>query len=104
MPVVTPEQVKKVASLSRLDPTAGLSAQEAEAVLARLAEQLDAVVGYMDILNRVDTNGVEPLYQPLGPVAPPREDEARPAPGPDVMLHEAPAKQGAFFAVPPVLS
>lgn len=101
---VTPEEVKKIAALCRLDPTAGLSPQEAEAVLSRLAGQLDAVVGYMDILNRVDTTAVEPLYQPLGPIAPPRKDEARPAPGPDAMLREAPARQGDFFAVPPVIS
>ena len=101
---VTPKEVKKVASLARLDPTAGLPPAEAEAALTRLAGQLDAVVEYMDILNRVDTLNVEPLYQPLGPIAGPRRDEARTAPGPDVMLHEAPSRQGDFFAVPPVIS
>ncbi len=101
---VTPEQVVKVASLARLDPTAGLAPQEAEAALAALAGQLDAVVEYMDILNQADTSTVEPLYQPLGPIAPPRKDEARPAPGPDAILREAPSRQGDFFAVPPVIS
>ncbi len=100
---VTPAEVVKVASLARLNPTAGLEPDQAEAALARLAGQLDAVVAYMDILNRVDTEGVEPLYLPLEQVAPPRRDEDRPAPGPDTVLGGAPARQGNFFAVPPVL-
>jgi aspartyl-tRNA(Asn)/glutamyl-tRNA(Gln) amidotransferase subunit C len=64
---------------------------------------MEAIVGYMDILNQIDTSGVEPLYSPLSNPAPPRPDVAVKTRSAEEILANAPKRQGRFFAVPPVL-
>ena len=104
---VTKEQVLATAALARLDLTQTAeghsSPEEAEAVLNRLASQMEAIIGYMDILDQVDTEGVEPLYSPMPEVAPPREDIAVKTRSVEEILSGAPRRQGRFFAVPPVI-
>ena len=104
---VSKEQVLATAALARLDlaqSTKGvLSPQEAEIHVNRLAAQMESIVGYMDILEQVDTTGVEPLYFPLCEAAGPRADEAVKKRGVEEILSGAPARQGRFFAVPPVI-
>lgn len=103
---VSKEQVLATAALARLD----LSVSSAHALqespderVHRIALQLDAVVGYMDILNQVDTGGVEPLYSPIRDVAPPREDKAQKRRDAEAMLANAPEREQRFFAVPPII-
>ena len=55
---LTVEEVKKIASLARLK----LSPEEEK----RYAETISAVLDYMNILNEVDTTGVEPTSQVTG--------------------------------------
>ncbi len=106
---VSKEQVLATAALARIDLAASpgedapLTPQQAEEHANRLASQLDAVVRYMDILNQVDTTGVEPLYSPMLHVAPPREDRAEQLRSTDEILANAPKKHSTFFAVPPVI-
>lgn len=100
---VTEEQVHKTATLARLDLAQGQTPEEARATAARMAAQLDAIVGYMDILNEVNTEGVEPLYSPMLHVAPPRRDVAQKRFTPQEILANAPQTQDNFFAVPPVI-
>lgn len=104
---VSKEQVLATASLARLDlaqsAEGALSPQEAETHVNRLASQMGSIVGYMDILEQVDTTGVEPLYFPLREAAGPRADEAVKKRGVQEILSGAPNKQGRFFAVPPVI-
>lgn len=100
---VTREQVLAVARLARLDLYAGHAPEEAEARVAALAGQMEDIVGYMDILNQVDTTGVEPMYSPMKEVAPPRKDEVRQTLSVGEVLENAPKRQGNFFAVPPVI-
>lgn len=102
---VSKEQVLETAALCRLDlaASAARSGEDPEAHLARLAGQLDAVIGYMDILEQVDTSGVEPLYSPLRHTAPPRADQAEKRRTADEMLANAPKLQQHFFVVPPVI-
>ena len=95
---VSKEQVLATAALARLDLTRAGGAD-----LDRLAAQLEAIVGYMDILNQIDTSGVEPLYSPLRHTAPPRPDTAVKTRSAEEILANAPRRQGRFFAVPPVL-
>ena len=87
--------VLHVAKLSRL------AMNEDEA--ARFAQQLEAVLGYIDTLHEANTQGVEPLLHPLDLVNAFRPD----APGPmlpvDTALRNAPDREGDFFAVPKVL-
>ena len=50
---ITTELVDYISELSRLE----LEAEEKQAMTA----QLEQIVAYMDVLNRLDTTGVEPL-------------------------------------------
>ncbi len=65
---LTLEQVKKVAKLANLP----LSAEEVEIY----ANQLSAILDYIDQLNKVDTEGVEPTYNVSGKVDVEAKDEA----------------------------
>ena len=103
---VSKEQVLATAALCRLDlsrfsPDA--TNEDAEQRLTRMAAQMDAIVGYMDILNQVDTENVEPLYSPMRDVAPPRADETCKRRTPDEILANAPRRRQNFFVVPPVI-
>jgi aspartyl/glutamyl-tRNA(Asn/Gln) amidotransferase, C subunit len=100
---VTKEQVLATAALARLDLREGLSDEESEALITAIAAQMAEVVGYMDILNSVDTEGVEPMYSPMREVAPPREDTAVKRGNAEAILANAPERHSTFFVVPPVL-
>lgn len=103
---VSKEQVLATAALCRLDLSLGSSPDEKEDTeqrLERLASQLDAIVGYMDILNQVDTEGVEPLYSPMRDVAPPRADIAEKRRTLEEVLANAPKRRQNFFVVPSVI-
>lgn len=100
---VDKEQVVALARLARLDLYAGYDEEVAEAAVTTLARQMEEIVGYMDILNRVDTVGVEPMYSPMREVAPPRADEVVQRLSVDEILENAPSRQGNFFVVPPVI-
>jgi aspartyl-tRNA(Asn)/glutamyl-tRNA(Gln) amidotransferase subunit C len=104
---VTQEQVLATAALCRLDLAVSsfhARSESEEERTARIASQLDAVVGYMDILNRVNTDAVAPLYSPLQRhVPPPRPDVAKHGLSADEVLANAPRRQQNFFAVPPVI-
>jgi len=89
------EQVRKVASLARLDLS--------EADLAVMAQQLTAILGYVDQLKELNTEGVEPLAHPLPVQNVFRPDELRPSLPVNEALANAPARSGDFFAVPAVL-
>ena len=88
-------EVRKVARLARLDLP--------DADLAVFAIQLTAILGYMDQLKELNTEGVEPLAHPLPVQNVFRSDELRPSLPVDEALANAPARSGDFFAVPAVL-
>lgn len=102
---VTKEQVLATAALCRIDLVAPshTDGEQPDERLTRLAAQLDAVVGYMDILNQVDTERVEPLYSPMLHVAPPRKDAAEQRRNVEDILANAPKRQQNFFVVPPII-
>ena len=89
------EQVRKVARLARLELP--------DADLAVLAQQLTAILGYVDQLRELNTDAVEPLAHPLPVQNVFRPDELRPSLPVDEALRNAPARAGDFFAVPAVL-
>ena len=83
------------------------------AELERMAQQLDAILEYIDQLNRLDTANVEPMAQVLAPTVSGQAD-TRPNPSvrEDVMqpclpreqaLAAAPDADGTFFKVPKVI-
>ncbi len=75
----------------------------------KLQKDLDSILEYIDKLNAVDTDGVEPLYQTTGLVDSFREDEPRGEFKMDDNLNkrlvgQAPNKEDRFVKVKPVLS
>lgn len=92
---ITLAEVEHVARLARL----ALDADEKE----RMRSQLDAILGYIEQLRRVDTEGVEPTAHVLPLVNILREDEVRPSYPVDAMLANAPDAQDGQFRVPRIL-
>jgi aspartyl-tRNA(Asn)/glutamyl-tRNA(Gln) amidotransferase subunit C len=92
---ITKDVVEYVAHLARLDLEPG------EIELYTL--QLDRILQYMDALNTLDTENVEPTSHavPLNCVL--RGDEVRPSFETGASVQNAPEKKGSFFKVPPVI-
>jgi aspartyl-tRNA(Asn)/glutamyl-tRNA(Gln) amidotransferase subunit C len=88
-------EVRKVAKLGRLD----LPDED----LAIMAKQLSAILGYVDQLKELNTDGVEPMAHPLPVQNVFRTDELKPSLTVDEALRNAPARSGDFFAVPAIL-
>lgn len=89
------EQVRKVARLARLDLP--------DADLPVMAKQLTAILGYVDQLKELNTEGVEPMAHPLPIQNVFRPDELRPSLSVNEALQNAPSRSGDFFAVPAIL-
>jgi aspartyl-tRNA(Asn)/glutamyl-tRNA(Gln) amidotransferase subunit C len=89
------EATLKAARLARLK----LSVAE----LDRLSADLGAIVGYVEQLGEVDTDGVEPLAHCLPLQNAFREDAGTPSLPADAALGNAPKRAGDFYSVPPIL-
>ncbi len=92
---LTAEQVRWVAHLGRLEL--------GEAELATMTSQLRAILDYVNQLQQLDTEGVEPLAHPLDIGNVFREDEPTPSLVVAEALANAPDRRGDFFGVPAVL-
>lgn len=92
---ITLAEVEHVARLARL----ALDADEKE----RMRSQLDAILGYVEQLRRVNTDGVEPTAHVLPLVNVLRDDEVRPSYPVEAMLANAPDAQDSQFRVPRIL-
>ena len=89
------EQVRHVARLARLE----LGLDEEKVLISELSE----LVTYIDQLNQLDTDGVEPTAQVAEAGMPTRADEVTNRPAADAMLANAPARHGNFFRVPKII-
>ncbi|MEQ9406988.1 MAG: Asp-tRNA(Asn)/Glu-tRNA(Gln) amidotransferase subunit GatC [Fuerstiella sp.] len=89
------EEVKKVASLARLE----LSEQE----LATYGEQLTQILSYVEMLNEVDVQSTEPMPHAIDLQNVFRADECRPSLERDAALANAPRTDGKYFQVPQIL-
>jgi aspartyl-tRNA(Asn)/glutamyl-tRNA(Gln) amidotransferase subunit C len=92
---VTLQDVDQVARLARLE----FSPEEK----AKLVEELNEVLRYMEQLNRVDTTNVELLAQVIDPGSVLREDRLVPGITRDEALKNAPSHSEEFFKVPKVI-
>ncbi len=92
---ITSEEVRHVATLARLD----LSRDEQE----RLAGELDRILEYMDKLNELDTDGVEPLSHAVDVVNVLRPDRVVNQPRTEDLLRNAPARDDDFLSVPKII-
>ena len=88
------EEVRKVARLARLDLS--------DADLNVMAKQLTAILGYVDLLKQLDTEGIEPLAHPLPLQNVFRADQPGMSLPVDEALKNAPNRIGDFFGVPAV--
>lgn len=92
---ITIQDVEHVAKLARLD----LQDDEKE----KFAEQLDAILQYIQKLDELNTDDVEPTSHVLPLVNVMREDEPRPSLPIDKVLLNAPDHEDGHFKVPAVL-
>jgi aspartyl-tRNA(Asn)/glutamyl-tRNA(Gln) amidotransferase subunit C len=87
--------VKRVARLARL------ALPEAKA--QPMARELSAIMAWVEQLNEVDTEGVEPLASCVAAKLPLREDVVADGGQPDKVLANAPRRVDNFFVVPKVV-
>jgi aspartyl-tRNA(Asn)/glutamyl-tRNA(Gln) amidotransferase subunit C len=94
---ITKKEVEHVARLARL----ALSEEEKD----KYTSQLGSILGYIEKLKELNTDGVEPTSHalPLSNVW--REDVLRPVPGASAasLLENAPDREGPFFKVKKVI-
>ena len=88
-------QVRKVARLSRLELT--------EAEVEEFTGQLIAILDYVEKMNELDTDNIEPLAHclPISNVF--RQDRVKESLGTEKTLGNAPQRDGEFFKVPKIL-
>jgi aspartyl-tRNA(Asn)/glutamyl-tRNA(Gln) amidotransferase subunit C len=93
--LISREDVLHVALLSRLELT--------EAEVERFTTELNAILGHVEQIQRVDVEGVEPTSHPLGLEDVLRHDELRPSLTHEQILANAPERTDEGFRVPPVI-
>jgi aspartyl-tRNA(Asn)/glutamyl-tRNA(Gln) amidotransferase subunit C len=89
------DTVRKVAHLARLE----LSDSEEELFTG----QLNNILGYVEELSALDTQGVEPTTRAIETTNVVREDELTPWQGLEEILQNAPDREDQFFKVPKIL-
>jgi aspartyl-tRNA(Asn)/glutamyl-tRNA(Gln) amidotransferase subunit C len=87
--------VLKVAKLARLD----LAPERAPA----MAEELNAILAWIEQLNEVDVEGVEPMTSAVEATLPMRADVVTDGEAPERVLKNAPRSEDGFFVVPKVV-
>ena len=91
MAKLTDEQVSHVAKLANLPVT--------DEEVHKYSEQLSVILEYVEQLNQVDTNGVEPTFNVSGRVNIFHADESVVGLSQDEALQNAPKKEDGFFVV-----
>ena len=92
---ITVKDVQYVANLARLELT--------DEELENLTKQLDGILTYMNKLNELDTEGIEPLSHVLPLKNVYREDKVTSSLPVEEVLKNAPCREGGFFKVPKVI-
>jgi len=92
---VTNEQVRHIARLARI----AMSDEEIE----RLAPELNNILGWVEQLAEVNTDGIEPLTAVIDQQLRLRDDVVNDGNIRDDVLANAPEAQHGFFAVPKVI-
>ena len=90
---ISREDVLHVADLARL----ALTPEE----VARLGDQLGAILEAVGKVSELDLSGVEPMSHPLDLVNVWEEDEPRPCLPLEDALANAPEREESYFRVPP---
>ena len=90
------EEIKRIASLARLE----FSDKE----LQRFTTDLNQILQYVEKLNELNTDSVEPTYHPISYDNVMRPDEAGECLSVDQALRNAPEKTWQYFVVPKVIN
>ena len=89
------KDVEHVARLARLALT--------DAELEKMRDQLNGILAYIEKLNSLETEGVEPTAHAVPLVNVMRDDEPGPCLPRDEALANAPERAGEFFRVPRII-
>lgn len=92
---ITRDDVRHVALLARLHLS---DSEELE-----LTEQLDQILGYVEVLNRLDTENVEPTSHVAPMETPFRDDVVTNLPDRTRWMANAPAADGVHYRVPRII-
>jgi len=92
---VTRKDVEHIAELARL--------RFKEEELESFTVQLNDILAYMEQLNELDTENIEPLSHPVENNNVFREDEMKPSTDREDALKNAPQRDDEFFKVPKVI-
>jgi aspartyl-tRNA(Asn)/glutamyl-tRNA(Gln) amidotransferase subunit C len=92
---ISSKEVEYVANLARLEVT--------DIEKEKFTAQLNNILLYIDKLNELDTQGVEPMSHAIAITNAFREDKILDSIGTDVSLANAPDSRGEFFRVPKVI-
>jgi len=95
MSTIDIQTARKVARLSRI--------RVADEDLPKLAEKLSGILSFMEQLNEVDVEGVEPMTSVTPMRLKRRQDGVTDGGYPEKILKNAPDAREGFFAVPKVV-
>lgn len=88
----TEDDVHKIAKLARI--------KLADEEVSKMCGELDAIVNYIELLQEVDTEGIEEVAQVTGLVNVVRADEKQPMLSTSEVLQNAPHANEVAFLVP----
>ncbi len=89
------DTVRKVANLANI--------RVPDERLAAMAQELSGILTWIEQLNEVDTDGVEPMTSAVAAALPMREDVVTDGGDPAAILANAPSARNGFFVVPKVV-
>ncbi len=90
-----PATVRRIAQLARI--------RIDESQVAQVQDELNAILGWIEMLNDVDVRGVDPLTGGAQMALRMREDAVTDGGVADKLLANAPDRAGNFYAVPKVV-
>jgi len=90
-----PATIRRIARLARLHVEEG--------DVSRLQGELNAILGWIEQLNEVDIEGIEPLTGGAQMALRLREDVVTDGGDPEIVLSNAPERAGNFYTVPKVV-
>ena len=92
---ITEDEARKVAHLARIAVD--------DADLPALAQELNSILHFMEQLNEVDVEGVEPMTSVTPMVMKKRADVINDGEIAELVVKNAPAREDHFFLVPKVI-
>jgi len=89
---VSEDDVRRIARLARI--------AEPQDRVVKLTGELNGILAWVEMLNEVDVDGVEPMTTPVSTPLPMREDAVADGEIPEKVLKNAPKAEEGFFVVP----